>query len=258
MADPSALVTGGSRGIGLGIVRHLLRAGYRVAVNGRREETAVAPLLDELRGIGPDVVYCRGDLADPRERESILESSLSAFGRLDVLVNNAGIPSPHRRDMLEAVEEDLDLVMATNVKGPYFLTQAAARVMIRQREADPAFRGVVVTVGSISAEVVSPNRGEYCLSKAAVAMASKLWAVRLAEYGIDCYEVRPGIIATDMTAAVTEKYDRLIEQGDVTLERRWGTPDDVGSAVAALVRGDIPYATSQVIMIDGGLTTMRL
>ena len=257
MAEQVALVTGGSRGIGLGIARRLLRDGYRVAINGRREESAVAPELDELRGFGPDVVYCRGDLSEAGDRQTVLDATLAAFGRLDVLVNNAGIPSPHRRDMLESVEEDLDLVLATNVKGPYFLTQAAARVMIRQREADPTFRGVVVTVGSISAEVVSTNRGEYCLSKAAVAMASKLWAVRLAEHGIDCYEVRPGIIATDMTAAVTEKYDRLIEQG-VTIEGRWGTPDDVGSAVAALVRGDFPYATGQVVMIDGGLTTLRL
>lgn len=257
MAEKVALVTGGSRGIGLGIAKRLLRDRYRVAINGRRAADEVAPVLEELHEIGPAVVYCRGDLGDPAERQAVLDATLTAFGRLDVLVNNAGITSPHRRDMLEAVEEDFDIVISANLKGPYFLTQAAARVMIRQREQDPEFRGVVVNVGSISAEVVSTNRGEYCLSKAAVAMASKLWAVRLAEFGIDCYEVRPGIIATDMTAAVTEKYDRLIEQG-LTVDRRWGTPDDVGRAVAALSRGDFPYATGQVVMIDGGLTTQRL
>ena len=253
----AALVTGGSRGIGLGIVTHLLRNGYRVAVNGVREAGAVADTLDGLRDAGGEVVYARGSVADRADREAVLRTTLDAFGRIDVLVNNAGIPPPNRRDILEAEEGDFDAVLDTNLKGPYFLTQAVAQAMVRQRDTDPNLRGVIVNIGSMSATVVSTNRGEYCLSKAATAMATQLWAVRLAEFGIDCYEVRPGIVSTDMTAGVADKYDRLIAEG-LTVERRWGTPDDVGSAVAALVRGDIPYATGQVLHIDGGLTTLRL
>ena len=256
-SSKAALVTGGSRGIGLGIVRRLVRDGYRVAVNGVRDEGAVAETMDDLRAQGAQVVYCRGDIGRREDRQSVLDAAKSALGRIDVLVNNAGISSPHRRDVLDANEDDFDLVMDTNLKGPYFLTQSVARMMIEQRKADPGARGVIVNVGSISAVVVSTNRGEYCLSKSGTAMATKLWAVRLAEYGIDCYEVRPGIIATDMTAAVTQKYDRLIEEG-ITVERRWGTPDDVGVAVAALARGEVPYATGQVLSVDGGLTTQRL
>ena len=253
----AALVTGGSRGIGLGIASHLLEDGYRVAINGVRDADAVAGTLDDLRSAGGDVVYARGSVADRGDREAIVAATLDAFGRIDVLVNNAGIPPANRRDILEAEEGDFDAVLDTNLKGPYFLTQAVARAMVSQREADPDARGVIVNIGSMSATVVSTNRGEYCLSKAATAMATQLWAVRLAEFGIDCYEVRPGIVATDMTAGVSAKYDRLIADG-LTVERRWGTPDDVGSAVAALVRGDIPYATGQVLHIDGGLTTQRL
>lgn len=253
----AALVTGGSRGIGLGIVTHLLRAGYRVAVNGVREADAVAETLERLRSDGGQVVYCQGSVADRDGRQAILEGVLEAFGRIDVLVNNAGIAPPNRADILAASEEDYDVVLETNLKGPYFLTQAVARTMIDQDPVDAERRGVIVNVGSMSATVVSTNRGEYCLSKAGTAMATQLWAVRLAEYGIDCYEVRPGIVTTDMTAGVREKYDRLIEEG-LTVQRRWGTPDDVGSAVTALVKGEIPYAPGQVLNIDGGLTTLRL
>ena len=252
-----ALVTGGSRGIGLGIVRRLAADGYRVAINGVREESAVADRLEELRRDGAEVVYCQGDVANREEREAVLSATREAFGGIDLLVNNAGIAPPTRNDVLEATEEDYELVMRTNLQGPYFLTQAVARMMIAQREAEPEVRRAIVNVGSMSATVVSTNRGEYCLSKAGTAMATQLWAVRLAEYGIDCYEVRPGIIRTDMTAAVTEKYDRLIAEG-LTVQPRWGTPEDLGSAVAALARGDIPYAPGQVLHVDGGLTTLRL
>ena len=259
MADErkTALVTGGSRGIGLGIVRALLRDGCRVAVNGVRPEAEVATTLAELQREGGDVAYCRGSVAKLEDRTAILDRALEHFGRVDVLVNNAGIAPPNRRDVLEAQEEDFDVVMETNLKGPYFLTQAVAQQMIRAQARGDGTGGVIVNVGSMSATVVSTNRGEYCLSKAGTAMATQLWAVRLAEFGINCYEVRPGIVSTDMTAKVRDRYDRLIEEG-LTVQRRWGTPDDVGASVATLVRGDIPYAPGQVLHVDGGLTTQRL
>jgi NAD(P)-dependent dehydrogenase (short-subunit alcohol dehydrogenase family) len=257
MTGRVALVTGGSRGIGFGIARHLASDGCSLVINGVRESNAVQGALDELRSHGVEAVYSRGDMGSTAGREQVMADTMAAFGRLDVLVNNAGMTSPGRLDILEATEANFDRVMAVNAKGPWFLCQAAARVMIRQREADPVFRGCMINITSMSATVVSTNRGDYCISKAALAMGSLLWAARLAEFGIDCYEIRPGIIATDMTAAVTDKYTKLIA-GGLTVERRWGTPDDIGRAAAALARGDLPYATGQVLKIDGGLTMGRL
>jgi len=251
-----ALVTGGSRGIGLGISRRLLEDGYRVAVNGVRSAGEVEPTISELEALG-EVVYVQGDVGDASDRDGIVAATLSAFDRIDLLVNNAGITSPGRNDMLAVSEADFDTVIAVNLKGPFLLTQAVAAHMIDRRHADPSFRGCVVNVSSISAVMASINRAEYGISKAGVSMATKLWATRLAEFGIDVYEVRPGIVTTDMTAGVTEKYDDLIEHG-LTLDRRWGTPEDVGTAVAALARGEVPYATGQVLNIDGGLMVPRL
>jgi len=248
-----ALVTGGSRGIGLGICRALADDGVCLAVNGVRPEADVAQVLDELRGRGVEVEYCRGDVGVADERTAIVAAVRARFGRLDVLVNNAGITSVGRQDCLVADEAGFDRVLATNLKGPYFLTQACARWMIEQRQADTDFAACVINVTSISAEVVSVNRGDYCLSKAALAMATRVWAVRLAEFGIPVYDIRPGVIASDMTAGVTEKYDRLISEG-LTLEKRWGLPADVGRAAAMLVRGDLSYATGQVLRVDGGMT----
>jgi NAD(P)-dependent dehydrogenase (short-subunit alcohol dehydrogenase family) len=171
-------------------------------------------------------------------------------------VNNAGIAPPARDDILAATEHSFDKVFEVNLKGPYFLTQAVARWMIEQRQADSAFDGVIINISSISAELASTNRGDYCMARAGTSMATKLWAVRLAEFGIRVYEIRPGVISTDMTAPVKEKYDKLIAEG-LTLERRWGTPEDVGRAAAALARGDFPYATGQVVNIDGGLMAPR-
>jgi NAD(P)-dependent dehydrogenase (short-subunit alcohol dehydrogenase family) len=179
------------------------------------------------------------------------------LGRLDVLVNNAGIAPRTRADVLEAGEESFDEVIGTNLRGPYFLTQAVARWMIRQRAKNPEAKYSIINIGSVSATVASVNRGDYCISKAGIAMATKLWAARLGEYGINVYEVRPGIIETDMTAGVKGKYDALIE-GGILLEKRWGTPEDVGTAVSALARGEIPYATGAVLVLDGGLTLARL
>lgn len=255
--SPVALITGGARGIGLGIARCLGEAGYRLAVNGVRAEEQAEDSLAELKTISPAVVYCQGDVSTAADREAIVEQVRSEFGRLDVLINNAGITSSGRKDILEAEEESFDRVFGVNLKGPFFLTKLCANWMVEQQKAGAEFSPAIVNISSISAEFVSVNRGDYCLSKAATGMATKLWATRLAEFGIPVYEVQPGVIKSDMTSGVTEKYDRLIAEG-LTLEPRWGEPQDVGKAVSALVRGDIPYATGQVLYVDGGMRIRRL
>jgi 3-oxoacyl-[acyl-carrier protein] reductase len=252
-----ALVTGGTRGIGFGIARRLAGCGYDLALCGRRAESDVAATLDELGRVGVKAVYVRADVSDRAARQHLLDTVRSEFGRLDALINNAGIAPRQRVDLLEATEESFDEVMRTNLAGPYFLTQACAAWMIEQQATAETWSGCVVNITSMSASVVSTNRGEYCVSKAGLSMATKLWATRLGEFGIPVYEVRPGIIRTDMTSAVEETYSELLEEG-LTIQKRWGTPDDVGAAVAALVRGEISYATGQVLCIDGGLTVQRL
>jgi 3-oxoacyl-[acyl-carrier protein] reductase len=252
-----ALITGGARGIGLGIAKSLAAEGFSLALNGIRAEDQVQDVLASFRDDGVTVVYCQGDVGSAPDRESIMQRVRDEFGRLDVLVNNAGITSPGRKDLLEADEESFDRVVAVNLKGPYFLTQLAANFMIELRNAGAQAEPCVVNMSSISAEFVSTNRGDYCLTKAATGMATKLWATRLADFDIRVYEIQPGVIRSDMTSGVTEKYDRLIEEG-LTLEKRWGEPADIGRAVTALVRGDIPYATGQVLYLDGGMRIPRL
>ena len=252
-----ALVTGGGRGIGLGISRCLAREGWDLAICGVREESSLGDALKELRGLGADVLYAQADVSDAAARKRLLQAVNDKFGRLNALVNNAGVAPSVRADLLEATEESFDRLIGINLRGPYFLTQAAAKWMIEQKKASAAFTGCVINVSSISATVASPNRGDYCLTKAAVAMSTKLWAARLAEFDFPVYEVRPGVIKTDMTAGVQEKYDKLIKEG-LLLQARWGTPEDVGKAVAMLVRGDLPYSTGQVLEVDGGLTIQRL
>ena len=252
-----ALITGAGRGIGLGIAMALAEEGCDLAVMDIHPDEVVLPALAELRSIGADVLYCRADVTDAAARAQTLDTIGARFGHLNVLVNNAGVAPRVRADILKATEDSYDWVMGINLKGPYFLTQAVARWMIAQKEGDASFESCIVNVSSISATVASPSRGEYCISKAGVSMATQLWAVRLGEFGIPVYEIRPGVIKTDMTATVQAKYDALIADG-LTLQPRWGYPDDIGKAVAALVRGDLPYSTGQVIMVDGGLTIPRL
>jgi NAD(P)-dependent dehydrogenase (short-subunit alcohol dehydrogenase family) len=252
-----ALVTGGARGIGLGIAGCLAAEGCDLALCGVRPEAAALAAVTDLRATGRDVTYVQADVSVAEDRRRLLIEVKARFGRLNVLVNNAGVAPEVRADILEASEESYDRVMGINLKGPYFLTQAVANWMIAQRKADTGFVGCIVNISSMSATVASPNRGEYCLSKAGVSMATKLWAVRLGEFGIPVYEVCPGVVMTDMTAGVREKYDRLIA-GGLTVQQRWGYPEDVGKAVAMLVRGDLPYSTGQSIMVDGGLTLQRL
>lgn len=252
-----ALITGGARGIGLGIAQCLAREGFDLALGGVRDKAAVAAVVDGLRTAGADVLYVQADVGDAAARGRLVEAVKSRFGRLHVLVNNAGVAPQVRADILEATEESFERVVRTNLQGPYFLTQACANWMIAQSRSDPSFRGCIVNVSSISATVASIHRGEYCISKAGVGMATQLWAARLGEYDIPVYEIRPGIVKTDMTAGVQAKYDKLLADG-LAIQHRWGTPDDVGKAVAALARGDFTYSTGQIIMVDGGLAVPRL
>ena len=252
-----ALITGGSRGIGLGIATQLAQTGFDLAINGVRPVEAVTDVITGLMRHGGDVIYVQGDVASGADRARMVQEVKSYFGALHVLVNNAGIAPKERRDILEATEESFTHVVTTNLQGPYFLTQAVANWMIEQTSQKPNFSGCIVNVSSISATVASVNRGEYCVAKAGISMATQLFAARLGEYNIPVYEVRPGIIKTDMTAGVTEKYDKLISEG-LTVQKRWGEAIDVGKAVAALASGSFPYSTGQVVMVDGGLTLSRL
>ncbi|WP_209332483.1 3-ketoacyl-ACP reductase [Lunatimonas salinarum] len=252
-----ALVTGGSRGIGLGIAKCLAKEGFDLAINGMRAERDTADSLDELRRLGAEVLYCQGDVSDQAQRNAIIEKIRSHFGRLHVLVNNAGVAPKERKDILEATEESFEYVLKTNLNSAYFLSQLAANWMIAQQAEDSDFRGCLINVSSISATIASVNRGEYCIAKAGMSMATQLFAVRLGEFNIPVYEVRPGIIATDMTSGVKEKYDKLLA-GGLCVQARWGMPEDVGLAVASLAVGNFPYSTGQVVMVDGGLSIPRL
>lgn len=252
---PLALVTGGARGIGLAIARALAQDGWNLALCGRRPAEDVAASVSGLVECGAEVLYVAADLRSRDDRRALLDGVRSRFAAVDVLVNNAGVAPRVRTDILEATEESFDEVVGTNLEGPYFLTRDVARQMITApRE---GVRRAIVFVTSVSARLASTNRGDYCVSKAGLSMAARLYAVRLAEHAIPVYEVRPGIIATAMTASVRDHYDEAIASG-VVPERRWGSPEDVGRAVAALVRGDLPYATGSIVTIDGGLSVPRL
>jgi NAD(P)-dependent dehydrogenase (short-subunit alcohol dehydrogenase family) len=255
-----ALVTGGSRGIGFGIAEKLAAEKWDIVINGVRGEDAVTESLDKLRAHGVRVGYARGDVGSVEGRNAVLQATrafVGSGGSINLLVNNAGVAPKIRADLLETSEESYDFVVDTNLKGVFFLTQAFARDMVSAKKANASFFGAIVNITSISATVISINRGEYCIAKAGLSMLTQLFAVRLGSEGIPVYEVRPGVIKTDMTAGVTEKYDKLIA-GGLCVQPRWGFPDDVGRAVASLARGDFPFSTGQVIMVDGGLVLPRL
>ena len=250
-----ALITGGSRGIGLGIATELAKAGFHLAVNGVREETAVSEVLTELRRLGTDVIYLQGDISSKTNRQKIVEETLNCFGHINVLVNNAGIAPRERMDILEAGEESFEHLLKVNLQGPYFLTQLVANQMIKQNH-QYGFC-CIINISSVSATVASVNRGDYCISKAGIAMATRLWASRLGEYDIPVYEIRPGVIRTDMTRGSEAKYDALIANG-LTPIRRWGEPEDVGKAVAAVASGQFSFSTGEIINVDGGMHSRHL
>ena len=256
--QPVAMITGGNRGIGRGITERLLREGWAVAIMATRP--ADEALLTELGALGP-VRYTQGSVADLADDKRFLTQTVEAWGRVDALVNTAGVAPSERLDILVATPESYDRVLDINLRGPYFLTQMVAAEMIKLRgDHDPATDrvvGTIVNVTSISSDIVSINRGEYCISKAGGTMANKLWAARLAPEGIVVYEVRPGMILTDMTAANAEKYTAAIAEG-LTPVPRWGQPADVGGAVFALVSGNMPYSTGDIIHVDGGMHLPRL
>ena len=248
------LITGGARGIGAGIVRKLAEAGHHVAFCGRKDSDEFRELAAKITAeFGVKCTYYQCDVSKAEDREKLLRSFLADFGSIEVLINNAGVAPEVRADLLDMSPESFDRVLGINLRGPFFLTQLTAKEIMKNRSGK--FR-CIINIGSVSADYASINRGEYCLSKAGVAMATKLYAVRLADEGICVYEIRPGVIKSDMTGTVSAKYDKMIEEG-LTLQRRWGFPEDIGKAVAALVSGAFGYSTGQVINVDGGLTVER-
>ena len=257
MSDRVALVTGAGRGIGRGIALALGGDGWRVGVNYRSDAAAAAQTVSNIQALGGEAAALQADIASATDRQRLLEQVRQQWGRLDLLVNNAGMAPRRRADLLEMSEASYDEVMAANLKGPFFLTQQAAIWMAELKREGVTPDPMIINIGSISANTASLNRGEYCLSKAGIGMLTVLFAVRLAEAGIRVYEVRPGIIATDMTAAVQEKYDQMIAGGLLPL-RRWGQPEDVAKAVLALAEGALPYSTGEVIYVDGGFHLRRL
>jgi 3-oxoacyl-[acyl-carrier protein] reductase len=256
-ARPVALVTGGSRGIGRAIALELARAGYDIAICYATQEVAAEVTRGEIELAGAACLVQRADISVAADRTRLLEAMDAQFGRCDLLVNNAGVAPAERADLLEATEASFERVMRVNLQGPYFLTQAVARWMVRERGEDPERPLRIVNIGSISAYASSTNRGEYCVSKAGVGMMTALFADRLGEHRIGVFEVRPGLIATDMTAPVREKYDRLIE-GGLTPLTRWGRPEDVARAVGAIAGGLLDFSTGAVIDVDGGFHLRRL
>jgi NAD(P)-dependent dehydrogenase (short-subunit alcohol dehydrogenase family) len=259
-----AIVTGASRGIGKGIAIELSTLGFDLVVNyfdftsdGKPDDSKARQTQKEIEKLGTKCEIQRGDVSSAADRDSLVELAKSKFGRCDMLVNNAGVAPLKRLDILEATEESFDRVLRINLKGPYFLTQQVANWMIEQKKKFPerAFR--IINTSSLSAYTSSPGRGEYCISKAGMSMMTMLYADRLAEFGIGVFEIRPGVIATDMTSVVKDKYDKLIGEG-LTPIKRWGQPEDIGKAVGAIAEGRLDFSTGQVINVDGGFHFRRL
>jgi NAD(P)-dependent dehydrogenase (short-subunit alcohol dehydrogenase family) len=247
-----ALVTGGSRGIGRGICLELAKVGYAVMVNYLENLGAAEETREGVEGLGSQAEICQGDIASATHRDLVVEYTMEQFGRIDLLVNNAGI-APQRRDILDTDEQSYDRVMDVNLKAPYFFTQRVARQMIALKDEGVIPGAAIVNISSLRSYTVAPNYGEYCLSKAGVSLMTKLFAIRLAEHGINVYEVSPGITRTDMTSTEAAKkyYDTKIAAGMAPINR-WGEPAEVGLAVAAIARGEFPFSTGQVFHVDGG------
>lgn len=259
----AAIVTGASRGIGKAIAEELARLNYDIVINyfdfkdGNPDDSVAGQTQQEIKAAGVECEIIRGDISNSKDRQKLIDSTKKVFGRCDMLVNNAGVAPAKRLDILEATEKSYERVMNINLKGPYFLTQLAANWMIAQKKENSERNYRICNTSSISAYTSSPARGEYCLSKAGISMMTKLYADRLSEFDIGVFEVRPGIIMTDMTSAVKDKYDRLIAEG-LTPTKRWGLPEDVAKAVGAIAEGKLDFSTGQVINVDGGFHLRRL
>ena len=267
MAQQAAIVTGASRGIGRGIAVALARAGFDVVINYARNQAAADAVRGEVEALGRRALLVRADVAVAVDRVELVARTVEAFGRIDLLVNNAGVAPEVREDLLEASEQSFDRLIGINLKGPYFLTQRVAKQMIEQTKTGTTKTGTgavsssgpkIVNITSISAYTASVNRGDYCVAKAGLAMMTQLYAARLAEHGINVYEIRPGVIETDMTGPVKAKYDDLIFNKDLTPIRRWGQADDVARAVVAIATDLLPFSTGEVINVDGGFHMRRL
>ena len=261
---PVAIVTGASRGIGKAIAVELASLGYNLVINyfdfdtnGQADDSYAKQTQKEIQELGIVCHILRGDISKADDRKSLVEFAKNKFGKCNMLVNNAGVAPSKRLDILEATEESYDRVMSINLKGPYFLTQLVANWMIEQKKANSEQSFRIVNTGSMSAYTSSPARGEYCVSKAGVSMMTLLYADRLAEYNIGVFEIRPGIIQTDMTSVVKDKYDKLISEG-LTPTKRWGQPEDIGKVVGAIAEGKLDFSTGQVINVDGGFHFRRL
>ena len=260
--SPIVLVTGSGRGLGRGIAVELAKNGFSVAVHygsssvGAQETIA---LCEEVKQNESQVFECfQADLSDEVSRKSLIPSIIKKLGFIDSLINNAGITEPNRRDCLEATEEDYDTVMNINLKAPYFLTQEVANLMIQQGKSDRITHYQIINISSISSDTVSTNRGAYCLSKAALSMATQIWASRLADHNILVNDLKPGIMVSDMTAGAKDKYDDILKDGQLVPLARWGLGEDVGKAAASILLGNFPFTTGHVIPIDGGFHIKRL
>jgi 3-oxoacyl-[acyl-carrier protein] reductase len=246
-----ALITGAGRGIGRGIAVALAARGWQIGINYLKDQASAKETLAAVEKAGANGILLPADISSLETHARLVDTVLEAYGRIDLLVNNAGIAPRQRVDVLDMTESSYDEVLAINLKGPFFLAQRVAKIMLEQNS------GMVINIGSISAYTSSLNRGEYCIAKAGLGMVTKLFADRLAEHGIYVYEIRPGIIDTEMTGPAREKYDRLIADG-LTPIRRWGQPKDVAQAVVALAGGQFPFSTGEVINVDGGFHLRRL
>lgn len=252
-----AFITGASRGIGNSIAIQLASEGYAVAAMGTTEKSLIEENFNKIKSYGNPFIYIKGDIAESVDRKNAVEQVLSNFGRIDILVNNAGVAPKVRMDILETTEESMDFVLNINLKGTFFLTQLISNIMIKAVKLDALSHPKIINISSLSAYTSSTQRGEYCISKAGISMVTALFADRLAEYGINVYEIRPGVIATDMTSLVKDKYDGLIANG-LTPIKRWGTPEDIGNAVSVLCSDKLNFSTGEVINVDGGFHLRRL
>ena len=257
-----AIVTGAGRGIGRGISLELANNGYDIAgvdieFSPENKQNGLFEVKHSVEESGGSFLAIEADISAIETHDKIIKETISEFGRIDLLVNNAGVAPKERLDILETTPESYDRVLSVNARGPFFLTQKIANKMISRQKNDQDYHPYIIFISSISAYVSSPSRAEYCVSKSAMSMAAKIYANRLAEFGIKVFEIRPGVIKTDMTAVVREKYDKLIEGGLIP-QGRWGLPEDVGKAVVGLVSGNFDYSTGLILEVSGGMNIQRL